>query len=133
MPMRQRVLTVPGTVYGRAVVGVAEHTAQRPINVAVLTVNEVDVDGFLKPGVPFDRTGALVAGVASVFGVTLEPIRVAASNDAASLTAAGIVEVTLQTIGQVNRKIAEDDLGRAYTAPEVAGFDLAGSKLVLLY
>lgn len=133
MPMRSQVNTVGGQLYGRPAVGIQEHTAQRAINVAVLTANEVDADGYLKPGVPFDRAGVLVIATIPVFGVTMEPIKVAKSNIAGDLTAAGVVQVTLLTIGQVNRKIAEDDLGRVYTAPEIAGFDLAGSKLVLLY
>lgn len=134
MPMRSQVNTVGGQVYGRPTVGVLEHAAQRAINVSVLTVNEVDSDGYLKPGVPFDRTGVLVIATVPTFGVSIEPIKVAAGNDSTSLTAAGTaVQVTLQVIGMVNRKIAEDNLGRAYTAAEIAGFDLAGSKLVLLY
>ncbi len=133
MPMRAQVNTTSGQIYGRPTVGVLEHAAQRAINIAALTVNEVDSDGYLKPGVPFDRSGALVLATVPVFGVTIEPIKVAAANDGTSLTAAGIVQVTLQVIGMVNRLIAESDLGRVYTAAEIAGFDLAGCKLVLLY
>lgn len=134
MPMRAQVNTVAGQLYGRPAVGVAEHQAQRLINVSVLTANEVDADGYLKPGVPFDRAGLLIATGIPVFGVTTEPIKVAKSNSGTDLTAAGTaVQATLLLIGMVNRKIAEDDLGRSYTAFEIAGFDLAGSKLALLY
>lgn len=132
MPMRSQVNSVAGQVYGRAAVGVTEHAAQRAINVAALTANEVDSDGYLKPGVPFDVAGALVGAAAYVFGVTIEPIKVAIDNTGPNLTAAGIVQVTLQCIGMVNRAIAESNLGRVYTANEIAGFALAGSKLVLL-
>lgn len=132
MPMRSQVNSVGGQIYGRAAVGVTEHAAQRAINIAALTVNEVDSDGYLKPGVPFDVTGALVLATVYVFGITIEPIKVANSNVAGDLTAAGVVQVTLQCIGMVNRLIAESNLGRVYTAAEIAGFALAGSKLVLL-
>lgn len=133
MPLRSQVNTVGGQIYGRVAVGIAEYTAQRAINIAVLTANEVDADGYLKPGVTFDRAGVLVIATIPTFGVVIEPVKVAKSNAGADLTAAGVQQVALLTIGQINRKIAEDNLGRAYTAAEIAGFDLAGSKLVLLY
>jgi hypothetical protein len=37
------------------------------------------------------------------------------------------------TIGQVNRKILEDTIGRVLTADELAAFDAAGSTIKLLY
>ncbi len=134
MPMRNQVNTVGGQIYGRAARGIVEHTEQRAINVSLLTANEVDSDGYLKPGVPFDRAGFLVAANVPVFGVSIEPIRVAKGNAAADLSASGAaVQVGLQVIGIMNRKIAEDNLGRALTAAEIAGFDLAGSKMILVY
>lgn len=133
MPMRAQTNTSPGTVYGRAARGVVEHTDQRAIVVSGLTANEVDGDGYLIPGVPFSRAGVLVGAAVPVYGVSIEPIKVAKSNSGTDLTAAGTVQVTLQVIGIVNRKIAEDNMGRAYTANEIAGFDLAGSLLRLTY
>lgn len=134
MPMRSQVNTTGGQIYGRVFVGIAEYTAQRAINVSVLTANEVDADGFLIPGVPFSRAGVLVGTGVAVFGVNIEPIKVAKSNSSTDLTAAGTaVQVALLTIGQVNRQIAVDNMGRAYTGFETAGFDLAGSRLILLY
>lgn len=100
------------------------------VDVSALTTNEVDTYGFLKPGVPFLKTGLPVTAGA-VYGVTIESIKVAASNAAADIAAAVDPFVALGTIGTVNRDIAEDNLGRAYTAAEIAGFDLAGSKLHL--
>lgn len=133
MPMRTRVVTSPGQLYGRVMHGITEYTAQRAINVAALTANEVDADGWLKPGVPFDVNGALIGVGVAVFGISIEPIRVANSNSAPDLTAAGAaVQVALATIGQVNRKICEDNLGRVFTANEIAGFAIAGSGLKLL-
>lgn len=135
MPMKQRTLTTAGKIFGRPVHGRAEYTVQRTVNVAVLTTFEVDADGYLIPGVVFDNAGILI-GVAPAYayGVVVEPIRVALSNSGTDLTAAGTtVQVTLLTIGQVNRKIGEDNMGRVYTANELAGFERAGSKLVLIY
>jgi len=100
------------------------------VDVSTLTTSEVDTAGFLKPGVPFLKTGLLVTAGA-VYGVTIESIQVAASNAAGDIAAAVDPFVTLGTFGTVVRDIAEDVLGRAYTAAEIAGFDVAGSKLHL--
>lgn len=132
MPMSRRVLTTGGKIHGRPVHGIAEYVAQRAVNVAALTTFEVDADGFLIPGVVFDSAGALVATGIATYGVVMEPIKVALSNAAGDLTAAGVVQVGLLLIGMVNRKIAEDNMGRVYTSFELAGFNLAGSKLILL-
>jgi hypothetical protein len=84
------------------------------------------------PGLPLTKAGALITTGVFVFGVTVEAIKVADDNAAATIAALGIQELAVATICQVNRDLAEDNLGRAYTAAEVAGFDLAGSKCVLL-
>lgn len=133
MPMSARITSTAGQIYGRPSRGVVEHVEQRAINAAVLTVNEVDADGYIKPGVVFNRAGTMPVATEAAFGVTIEPIKIAKSNVAGDLTAAGTVQIGLQVIGIVNRKIAEDNLGRAYTAAEIASFDLAGSKLILVY
>lgn len=67
-----------------------------------------------------------------VFGVVLEAVKVATGNTSALLTAATDIEVAVAVIGQVNRDIAEDNLGRAYTANEVLAFDAAASRLRLM-
>lgn len=126
--------TAGGTAHGNVFVGPVAHTAHIKVDVSALTSAEVDMYGYLKPGVPFLASGLLVTA-GFVYGVTLEAIKVAASNSSADLAAvvtAGDPFVAVGTIGQVNQDIAEDNLGRAYTTAELAGFDLAGSKLVLL-
>jgi len=68
-------------------------------------------------------TAAAVGGTNSlVFGVVPESVRVAASNATADMTAAGTVDLAVIVIGVINRHIAEANLGRAYTAAELAGF-----------
>ncbi|MCY7375991.1 MAG: hypothetical protein LH472_08475 [Pyrinomonadaceae bacterium] len=129
-------ISVSKTVGGQAhaPVFVGEILASDVVNVVVtaLSTAEVDTKGFLKPGVPFSKAGALVGAAVPVYGVTIESIKVAASNSAADIAAAAAaVPVAVGTIGTVNRDIAEDNLGRVYTAAEIAGFDLAGSKLHL--
>lgn len=122
-----------------APVFVGEILATDVVNVVVtaLTAAEVDGQGYLKPGVPFSKTGALIAVVGAnpapaLYGVTIESIKVAASGSAADIAAATAAQpVAVGTIGTVNRDIAKDNLNRAYTAAEIAGFDLAGSKLHL--
>lgn len=68
----------------------------------------------------------------AVYGVTTGPAKVAVTNAVGDLAAAGTVEVTVATMGQVNRAILEDNLGRVLTAAEIAGFSVAGSLLKLL-
>lgn len=134
MPMSRSAVAVAGQGYGRPFRGKVEHTAQIPINVTALTTAEVDADGYLKPGVPFEADGTLILAAAGiVFGVSIEPIKVAKSNSAPDLAAASAAfQIGLGTIGQVNRAIIEDNLGRVLTANEIAGFGLAGSLIKLL-
>jgi hypothetical protein len=126
----------PGDVYGNPFRGPVIHTAQIRINVTLLTSAEVDAQGYLKPGVIFSDAvpGVLVgAAPAYAFGVVIEPIKVAAGNDAGSLAAASAAfEIGVGTFGQVNQDVIEDNLGRVLTANEIAGFVRAGSKLNLL-
>lgn len=134
MPMRRRTLTTPGTIYGRPAVGPTDHMFQLACNIAGLTNVEIDEDGFLKPGVIFARDGSLV-GIAPdyAFGFIPEPIQVANGNAAGDISGAGVQQIGVVIIGAMNRKIAEDNLGRVLTADEIAGFERAGSKLHLLF
>jgi hypothetical protein len=123
--------TTGGLAHAPAFVGEILATDEVRVVVTALSANEVDANGYLKPGVPFLQTGALVTAGA-VYGVTIESIKVAASNSSADIAAATTaIPVAVGTIGTVNRDIAEDNLGRAYTAAEIAGFGLAGSTLKL--
>lgn len=140
MPVRYKPsVSAAGTIYGRPFVGPTHHPSQIAVNITLLTANEVDSQGYLKPGVPFTAAGILV-GVAPAFvhGVVPEPIDVLFLRPfdgltfAAALAAAGTQQITVMTIGQVNRKIIEDNLGRVLTANEIAGFSAAGSLVKLL-
>jgi hypothetical protein len=139
MPVRfNKTVTSPGTIYGRPFIGPTNHTAQISVDITLLTAAEVDSFGYLKPGVPFTAAGILVGAAAIVFGVTPEPLDVlhilpySGITFAAALAAAGVQQLAVCTIGQVNRKIMEDNLGRVLTANEIAGFGLAGCLIKLL-
>jgi hypothetical protein len=132
MPMRvtNPAGTSSGTQLGHPWVGDVEGLIAIVIPMGALTTAEVDANGYLKPGVPFTRAGALVAAGA-VYGVTIEAIKVANTNSAADLTAAGSQEVTVGTIGMVSRAIIEDTLGRVLTAAELTGFTTMPCAIVL--
>jgi len=134
MPLNLGTSTsVGGKILGNPWRGLIEHQHQYRVNIADLTTGEVDADGYIKPGVPLSSAnpaGRVTAG--RVEGCTIESIKVAASNSPAALTAAGVIELTIGTIGQVNRKIIEDNLGRPLTAAEIAGFTAPGCLVKLL-
>lgn len=133
MPNKVSQVATAGEIHPTPLLGPVDHTVAIRVDISALTAAEVDQHGYLKAGVPLTRTGVLV-GVAPafVFGVVVEPVKVADGNTAlAGITAD--VDVAVATICQVNRAILEDSLGRALTADEIAGFDRAGSKCVLLY
>lgn len=130
--MAIRITTVAGgTNYANPLVGPAQQTAHVKLDVSGMTTAEVDTDGYLKPGVLLTKLGILVgAGPAFPFGVVMEPIKIADNNTGlASDTTDPLVAVC--THGIVNRDLAEDNMGRAYNANEIASFDLAGSHLTL--
>lgn len=132
MPIRvNNAVTTGGSSVEPPWVGRIDHVVAIPIDVTALTSDEVDENGYLKAGVPFLRTGLLVTAGA-VYGCVYENTKVAASNDAADLAAAGSPHVSLVLIGALNRAVLEDNLGRALTAAEIAGFGLAGSLIKLL-
>lgn len=134
MPVKITQPAAADDVHSLPFIGPIHHTAQIAINVTTLTSAEIDADGYLKPGVPFQANGTLITAAAQVvFGVSIEPIQVAAGNTAPQIAAAdSSFQIALATIAQINRAAAEDILGRAYTANEVAGFALAGSLIKLL-
>lgn len=122
--------TTAGQVYPRPFIGRVDDLAQIAVPITALTSAEVDIDGYLKPGVPLTKAGALVTAGA-VWGVTIEPIKVATGNTAPEIAAAGTKQIGIAIAGSINRKLAEDCLGRVYTAAELAGFDAAGSTIKL--
>ena len=132
MPMKvTNPLTSGGDAYAQPFVGAyGDHTAPVSVVVANLTDDEVDANGFLKPGVLLNKSGALVTtGVA--YGAVVGPTKVAASNAAGDMTAAGTVTVIVATHCQLNRDVVEDILGRALTAAEIAGVP-AGHSVTLV-
>ncbi len=128
-----------GNVYASPWRGEVEHTAQIRVDITALTDREIDDFGYLKPGVPFLVTGALVSTNAqSIFGVTIEAINVlnrtpyTTITKAASIAAAGNQDIVVGTIGQVNRHVIEDILGSALTANELLAFAAVGCTVKLL-
>lgn len=133
MPM-SITTTAGGIGYGNPFIGGVNHPAQIKVDVSGLTIAEVDQFGYLKPGVPLTKAGILVgASPAFVYGVTIEAQKIVPDNPTDVTLAAVTVDpiITVNTVGHVNRDVIEDNLGRALTADEIAGFDAAGSKIAL--
>jgi hypothetical protein len=134
MPLRV-VKTAGGTVYGPVFIGKILGMQQVVVDISELTIDEVDADGFLKPGVPFKKDGTLADGTGGefIYAVNPEPIRVVEYVPTNVLLAADTdtIPVGMGTIGEVNRDVAEDNMGRAYTANELAAFNAAGSMIHL--
>jgi hypothetical protein len=97
------------------------------VDLSDLSDEEVDADGYLKPGVPLQKDGSIIASSGVVWGVTFGGEKVATGGTDTILDAATDCFVAVG-FGLVNRDVAEDNLGRALTADEIAGFDLAGSN-----
>ncbi len=126
-----------GTTYAPVFIGMILGMQQVVVDVSELTTDEVDADGFLKPGVPFKKDGTLADGTGGEFIyavnhepqplqlATIPPTNVSLAADTST------VPLGMPTGGEVNRDIAEDDMGRAYTANELAAFNAAGSMIHL--
>jgi hypothetical protein len=103
-------------------------TVNQLIDVSTLGTDEVDEYGYLKPGVPFYVDGDLVAAGEYVYGVTPYAVKLTA-DDNTTLASDPDVHVALAVNCTLNRDIAEDNLGRAYSADELAAFVAAGSSV----
>lgn len=135
MPMHVKK-TAGGTTYGPVFIGSILGMQQVVVDVSTLTTDEVDADGWLKPGVAFQKDGTLVsAGSQFVYAVNPEPqnLRLDTIPPTNGSLAADTKTYPLgmATIGEVNRDIAEDNMGRAYSANELAAFNAAGSMIRL--
>lgn len=123
--------TTGGTIHAPVFVGKILNTDVVQVDISDLTTKEVDADGYLKPGVPFAKDGSLVGSGVAVHGVTIEAIKLPHATippTNVSLAAdTGTCPVAVG-FGLINRDVAEDNLERAYTSDEIAGFDLAGSN-----
>lgn len=123
--------TTGGLAHAPVFVGEIKGTDVVKVDISDLTTKEVDADGYLKPGVPFDKSGNTVGSGVAVWGVTIESLKIGHATipptDVSLAADTGTCMIAVG-FGLVNRDIAEDNLGRAYTADEIAGFDLAGSN-----
>lgn len=130
MPITKTTLREGGTAYATAglFVGPVDHAEAITVDVSALNNTVVDASGYLKPGTPLTAAGAPIDEGDAVYGVVIEPAKVHTSNTGLS-SVTDDVPVTLAKIGQVNRDIAEDNLGRAYNADELAGFAASGIVL----
>lgn len=143
MPLIFGTATTSTTSYTNPFVGPPQMPVQLKVDVSALTAGaagEVDAYGVLKPGTPFGVTGGLLVIVPNggkTYGVTAEPIQL----DVGGAATGAVTDTTLDNAtdqpitvycgGTVSRDIAEDNLGRAYTSDEIAGFNIAGSQLRL--
>lgn len=125
-----------GSNYGNPFVGKPGPPTHIKLDVSNMTEDEVDEFGYLKPGVPLTSAGVLVgAGPAFVYVVIQEaiklPLAVLPATNASLAAETGDPLIAAPTSGLVNRDVAEDNLGRAYSANELAGFVAAGSNFNL--
>lgn len=97
------------------------------VDLSQLTEHEVDANGYLVPGVPLSKVGVRIGPGVPVYGVTIQPIKVATGNTETILNAEPDPFVAVG-FGLVDRDAAEGNLGRAYTSDEIKGFELAGSN-----
>ena len=127
--------TTGGLAHAPVFVGRILATDVVQVDISDLTINEVDPDGYIKPGVPLSKLGDIVGAAVPVYGVTIEAIKTPHATippTNASLAAdVGTFPCVVGTIGTVNRDIIEDNLGRALSANEIAGFALADCHVIL--
>ena len=119
--------TAGGLAHSPVFVGKILNTDVVKVDLSDLSDEEVDADGYIKPGVPLDKDGNIIGSGVPVWGVTIEPIKVASGGTDAILDAATDCFVTVG-FGLCNRDVMEDNLGRVLSADEIAGFALAGSN-----
>lgn len=133
-PIEMEVTRVGGMPYGNPFVGPINHTAPVRVDVSALSATQVDDRGYLKASVFLKRDGTPIGVGEAVYGLVVEPVKVAASNAPADLAAAVDIDVAVAVICAVNRQIVEDIHGRALTADELASVGVAGaSPIVLIY
>jgi hypothetical protein len=133
MPVKITQPAAADDVYASPFRGPINHTAQIAVNITALTNAEIDAKGWVKPGLPLSAAGTLVGAAVPVFGVVIEPIKVAASNSAGDIAAASAAfQLSVAVIGAVSRPVVESNLGRVLNANEIAGFGLAGCLIKLL-
>jgi hypothetical protein len=125
--------TTGTTSYGHPFIGDVLGLQQVVVDISELTTAEVDADGYLKPGVPFKKDGTLADGSGFIYAVNPEPQYIYHATipptDVSLAADTRTLPLGMGTIGEVNRDIIEDNLGRALTANELTAFDTAGSMI----
>jgi hypothetical protein len=134
MPMHVKSTAAVST-YDPVFLGEILAMEQVLVDVSELTTDEVDADGWLKPGVPFKQDGTLADGSGHIYAVNPEPqnLHLATIPPTNGTLAADTKTYPLGmgTMGTVNRDIIEDNLGRALTANELTAFATAPCKINL--
>jgi hypothetical protein len=136
MPLNIKT-TAGTTTYGPVFIGSVLGLQQVVVDISELTTKEVDADGYLKPGVAFKKDGTLADGTGGefIYAVNPEPqnlrMAVLPPTDGTLSSDTRTFPLGMGTIGEINRDIAEDNMGRAYTADELAAFNAAGSMIHL--
>lgn len=135
MPPRITATGTGADVYAPVFTNAVLGLQQVVVDISELTTAEVDADGYLKPGVPFKKDGTLADGTGGefIYAVNPEPQFIGHATipptDASLAADTATVPLGMGTIGEVNRDVAEDNMGRAYTANELAAFNAAGSMI----
>ena len=120
-----------GQNYGNPLVGAPGPFMHIKLDVSGLTEDEVDTYGYLKPGVLLASDGTLCGAADFAYGIVVEAIKlpiVVPATDASLAAETGDPLVAVSTSGLINRDVAEDNLGRAYTADELDAIVTAGSN-----
>lgn len=136
MPMHVKK-TDGGTTYAPVFIGDILGMQQVVVDISTLTTDEVDADGYLKPGVAFQKDGTLVSAGSGqfVYAVNPEPqnlhMAVLPPTNGTLSGDTRTYPLGMGTGGEINRDVAEDMMGRAYNSNELAAFNAAGSMIHL--
>ena len=134
MPMHVKK-TAGTTTYAPVFLGEILAMEQVLVDVSELTTDEVDADGWLKPGVMFKQDGTQCDGSGALYAVNPEPQNLHLDTVPPTNTSLGNDTKTyplgMGTMGTVNRDVIEDNLGRALTANELTAFATAPCKINL--
>lgn len=121
-----------GTVHPNPFVGPILMTATVLLDVSTLDTEEVDQNGWIKPGVIVQADGDIITGASQIaYGAVAEAVKIAADNAPATLAAAADVSIPVAIWCLLNRDILEDSLGRALSANELAAVAIAGSHVAI--
>ena len=124
--------TAGGDVHPNPFIGPVNHTAPVLLDVSTLSSDEVDANGYIKPGVLLQQNGDLISGASQIaYGAVVEAVKVADGNQAGDLSGASDVMIPVAIWCLINRDILEDSLGRVLSANELAAVDIAGSHVAI--